>query len=211
MLVHNSWTDASFIDVVTVGVQAQRVILQRRDPLPPIPAIVDDYLFRSLATLLMARDVVQRAEATVDGLARPEDTDGRFGAGEAHESYWVTRLNASYSIDAALTAIEAGQRDAVLAPSNGGSSGYGYLFLGMVHQPNAAAAAFGGRHPASGSPETSAATKALAARIVAALAAQHAANAAIDAGLADDVDTAFTAKRAELLAIAEQWFPGVYV
>lgn len=210
-LVHSSWTDASFISIVTVGAAAQCVVLLKRKDLPPIPAIASDGLFQGLANLLLARDTVQRAEATVDGLCRPEDTDGRYGGGWAHSSYALVRTNASYNIDAALSVIEAGKRNTITPPSDSGGTGSGYLFPGMERQPLCGAGSFPGRHPPSGSAETSASTKALASRIYAALVAQGPANAAIDAGLAADVTVAFAARRAELLAIAEQWFPGVYV
>jgi hypothetical protein len=206
-LIHNSWVDASFLDVVTVGFAAQRVILQRRDPLPPAPTIVRDSVFRGLATLLLARDTIQRAEATIDGLCRPEDVDGRIGCGWSHESYGLVRQFASYDIAAAVTLVEAGKRESVSIVD---ASSACYLFPGMDVAPRGDSGSFPGRHPVSGSAETTAATKALAARIVAALAAQHTANAAIDAGLANDVDTAFADERAQMLAGAERWYPGVY-
>lgn len=202
------WTDATFLDVVTLGIVAERVVLQVRKDLPPIPVKRADNLFSSLVNLLLARDTIQRAEATVDGLARPSDTGGAIGpAAGAHYAYVSTLRNSSYSLDAALSEIEAGHRDQVVAPDVVGRGRHGYLWPLMMVSPRGEAPAFPGRYPRTGDGQTSVGTKAMGERILAAYEAQCVAGVDISAPLAAEVNATFAAKRAELLAIAQQWYP----
>lgn len=211
-----AWVEPSLHDVMALEGAAQRVVLRKIDGVLT-PVIARDWLLRALARLLLARDIVGKLEATSEYDHRPEAHDGRIGFGWGHEAYGVTQPCASYRIEDALSELEAGlllgtterlaARAGMVAPS---MSGWISRWMCLARAPRGEAAGLGHRQRARVSYTTPAATKAMASRVGDFFLEQNAADATINAGLAADVAASYTAKRAELLAEAERWYPGVY-
>jgi hypothetical protein len=204
------WTEPSLIDALAVAAAADRVVLRQLvEDGPFVPVIERDHLLRSLAALVLGRDIRRQLEAHVPWDLTPAAQGGRIGAGFAHPVCGLLQASDSYDVAVALTAIEGGARPA--APGLAGylrnrPDGSDFLWMSLADNPRGEASASQPR-ATTGDLVTPPATKALAVRIYAAALAQNAADASIDADLAAACAATLAATRASFLAHAQALYP----